>query len=432
MTTHARLLWIGHTPACFDARRVDSLYSPVEGDLVDRSTAVFCRDVADAQRSRRGFRATQVVAAGPIEVEALVRVHGRSISVDYRRYVSPLLDLEARLTGNVEYDAVELLGVSLHLDRGGTWIQDSAGNTATLKPYRALMEPLPGAAVLGDLDFLRDLPHDFLLREESEETIGDRVARVIGLKPRTGLNPSLLRTVSFPLQRASVAFDTETLFPLRIRAFPAPGTSLHALVGAGGTIEILYQDVAEASEDEPPAFSPPEDAHVFREETLPIDELVARAPFAIPLELYRSSTFAASERGTLTIDDTGERAHGTLLLEGTSKPDTTERSLLTLRFGNYLARDMARRNVALSEEGRPLEIAGRAAKLLDRRTLWEAGVPGADTAHAPIEIAWQQDGVYWFAIGHRLNEETFLELVEPHLRGVSDSEETATDETRDA
>jgi len=404
----------------------------MEGDLVDRSTGVFCRDVAEAQRSRRGFRATQVVAAGPIEAEALLRVHGRSISVDYRRYVSPLLDLEAQLTGNVEYDVAELLELSLYYDGRGTWLQDSARNTLTFKSYRALMEPLPGVSVLGELDFLRDLPHDFLLREESEETIGNRTARVIGLKPRTGLNPSLFRTVSFPLQRASVAFDAETLFPLRIRAAPAPGTSLRALTGAGGFIEILYQDVAEPSVDKPPAFSPPEDAHVFREETLPLDELVARAPFTIPLELYRSSDFAATERGTLTIDDAGQRAHGSLLLEGTSKTDAAERPLLTLRFGNYLARDMARRNVALSENGRPVEIAGREAKLLDRRTLWETGAPGADTAHAPIEIAWQRDGIYWFAIGHQLNEEMLLDVVEPHLRGASDSEEPATDETGDA
>ena len=384
---------------------------------MDPSTVEFCHAAVASHREQSGFRATQRIQAGPIDVEALVRVDGRSISVEYRRYVSPLIELEARLTGNVEYLADDLLGMSIHYDGETTWLHDAASNTSTAKSYRALMEPLPGVSAIGELGFLSDLVHEFLLREEKEETIDDRRVRVIGLKPKRQHFAHLLKTTAFPIRRATIAFDTETRFPLRVRIFPASGTSLEALVGPTAHVEVSYHDVVCDPDAELPRFTPPEGAHVFREESLAIDDLIAGAPFSIPLESYRVSGFSTAMLGVLTIDDAGERAHGTILLERERSKSEAESPLLTLRFGNYLARDMARRNVALSEQGTRIEVAGNTIKMLDRRSLWEETVPGVDAARAPIEVAWEQDGAYWFAIGLGVGENTLRRMATHHLTG---------------
>ena len=402
----------------------------MEGDLVDRTTVVFCRDVADAARSRRGFRAVQTVTAGPIEFEARVRVHGPAISVEYRRYVSPLVDLEERLTGNAEFLADELVALSFQFDGQVTWLYDATTGTAIEKPYRALSEPLPGVWAVADLGFLRDLPHDFLLRERDTETIDGRPTRVIDLKPRMPLVSGLLRVTSFPIERATVAFDVETLFPSRILVHPAARSSLQALIGSGG-VEIRYGDVVEEPAAEPISFAPPEDAHVFREQALGISDLAERAPFEISLGPFASSGFTPVEPGTLTMNDAGDRAHGTILLEGDATPGSAN-SIVTLRFGNYLARDMARRNTAISEQGDAFEIAGRTVKMLDRQSMWEESLPSAQTADAPIEFAWQEGGVYWFAIGHRLDKAAFRTLIETRVREGSSGEGHDADGSRDA
>ena len=391
---------------------------------------MFCRDVARAARSRRGFRAVQTVAAGPIDIEALVCVRGSSVSVEYRRYVSPLVELEAKLTGNAEFFTDELLALSFQFDGHMTWLYDATTNTAIEKPYRALSEPLPGVWAIADLGFLRDLPHDFLLRERDTETIDGRPARVIDLKPRIPLAPGLVRVMSFPIERATVSFSTETLFPSRIFVHPAARSSLQALIGPGG-VEIRYSDVVEEPAAEPVSFSPPEDAQVFRERTHSISDLADRAPFEIPLGPFMDSGFAPAERGTLTINDAGDRAHGTILLEGDATTGSAN-SIVTLRFGNYLARDMARRNTTISEQGDTFEIAGRLVKVLDRQSLWDENLPAAETADAPVEFAWEEDGVYWFAIGHRLDKAAFRTLIETRVREHSDSEARSKDGSRDS
>jgi len=330
--------------------------------------------------------------------------------------VSPLVELEAKLTGNVEFAADDLLTLSIHYDGRTTWLHDAATDTAVAKPYRTLMEPLPGVSVVGELGFLRDLAHEFLLREEDEETVADRRSRVIGLKPKNAHVAQLLKSTSFPIRKATIAFDAESHFPLRIRVFPASGTSLHALVGSGNHVEVSYHDVLQEPAEELAAFAPPEGARVFREETLPVTELIEQAPFSIPLEPYQAEEFSATARGILTLEDAGDRAHGTLLLEGQPAEDGSEPPLLTLRFGNYLARDMARRNATLSELGEELEIAGETARLLNRRPLWEEAVPGVDPDKAPLEISWQQEGVYWFAIAHGVDEESLRRMVSGHMR----------------
>jgi hypothetical protein len=182
-------------------------------------------------------------------------------------------------------------------------------------------------------------------------------------------------------------------------------------------VEVGYHDVVHQPIGELPRFEPPEGVHVFREETLAVDDLIERAPFPVPLEPYGAHGLTPVARGILTIDDAGERAHGTLLLEGGPRGNGSDPPLLTLRFGNYVARDMARRNVTLSELGDAIEIAGNIVRLLDRRAVWEENVPGVDAARAPIEVSWKQDGVHWFAIAHGIDKDALRRMASSHLSG---------------
>ena len=101
---------------CFDM--TDDAAQPV---------ATFARAVAEAARDLSGFEATQTVEAGPIRVVARIRHHRPEVlTVEYRSYANPLLDLEERLTGDVDYSADELIGLSLHYDGRQTWCHDAS------------------------------------------------------------------------------------------------------------------------------------------------------------------------------------------------------------------------------------------------------------------------------------------------------------------
>ena len=333
---------------------------------------------------------------------------------------TPLLrctELEERLTGNVEYTSQELVGPSFHFNGRGTWIYDAATQVAVWKPYRALMEPVPGISTFGELEFLRDLTRDFLIREQEDVSSDRPSTRVLVLKPKTQVRHHLLKSITFAIHKATVTFDQETLFPVRIRVVPIPGSLAHTITGETGSILIEYNNVRLIGEDETsPPFFPPESARVFREESLPAAKIIQRVPFPLSVRPFVERGYEpVDQQNALTIDEANGRAYATLMLTPKTEEERAAASYMVLRVGNYLSRNMARRRVTLSEKGEEHPIHGHPARYLDRRSLWNEHLPEAEASHAPEEWTWEHEGVFWFLAGFGVGEQKLRGIVEAYL-----------------
>ena len=366
----------------------------------DLSVPAFARAVVDASMNLSGFEATETVEAGPIRVVARIRCHRPDRrAVEYETYIHPLLELEEKLTGDAEYTPEDLAGLSLHYDGQRTWLYDASTGVCIVKPSRSLFEPLPDMPVLGEIEYLRDLPHDFLLRELGTETLDGRDVRVLSLKPKRLHRTHAFKAITFLARRASVTFDEETLFPLRLSFSLTPSSQTHRMLGPNGTVTIRYSGVRLAS-DPPPPFAPPEGTRVFREDWVPIDELTKRLPFPLSLRPFDKEEFVAIDGHALLAEDAEHgRAYCTAAFLRRGESETEATALVTLRAGNYLSRNMARRRSSAAEDGVNLAIGGQDARFLDRRKLWEEHAAGIDSAAAPCELSWERDGIFWFLIG---------------------------------
>jgi len=365
------------------------------------SVSEFARLASAASRQRVGFEATQITESSGLRIEAMVRRLGsRSIHAEYRTYQSPWTELEETLSGQVEFIGDELCGFGLHCEGQLTWVYDPSTNTAIRKIGCRLFEPIPGLATVGELAFLDTLTTDFLLRDMGDERIDERAVRRISLKPKQAYRSQLLSTMSFPILKATVDFDTETFFPLSISFVPSSGSAAASIVGTNATIRITYKDVRLLeSPDSVDPFAPPTDARVFQESHVSIQDLPDSVPFPMPLHAIFDHEFEAGEWPTLlTIDTENERAYVTAHFSaaGNSTAGDLPSPRLTLCVGNYMSRNMARRRTTFSEREKTPSLDAPPVKLLDRSELWEQGLPGIDTQHAPVEAFFEKDDTFWF------------------------------------
>ena len=365
------------------------------------SVAEFARLASAASKERIGFEATQVTESNGLRIEAAVRRHGsRSIHIEYLVYQSSWTELEETLSGQVEFIGDELCGLVLHCEGQATWVYDPSTDTAIRKIGSQLFEPILGLATLGELAFLDTLTQDFLLRDMGEERIDEHVVRRIALKPKQDYRSQLLSAMTFPIRKATIDFDIETLFPASISLVPSSGSPAASIIGTDATISITYKDVRllEGPDSVNP-FTPPADTHIFEESRVSVQDLADSVPFSMPLFALLDRGFETGDRpALLTIDAESERAYATVHLSAASdsSEEGTPSPRLTLCVGNYMSRNMARRRTTFSEIGQPHSKESLPVKILDRSKLWEQRLPGIDTQHAPVEAFFEKDGVFWF------------------------------------
>ncbi|MFQ6117512.1 MAG: outer membrane lipoprotein carrier protein LolA [Candidatus Bipolaricaulia bacterium] len=387
---------------------------------MSQSAIELARAAMSAYEKLESFEATQRISAGPINAEARVRFKKPGkITAEYRSYQDPLSEFEEKLTGGPEFAADDLIGMQIVCDGRGTWLHDSGSNAATHKPGRALYTPLPGADVLAEIGFLRDLTRDFLLRDEGEETIAGRAARRLGLKPKAQHRSLLLKEEVFPVEKATLALDSETHFPLRITYIPSRGSALSYVVGPSTTIVIEYESVRLNDVDEQLfVFTPPDGALIFREETAARDVLENKLPFDLHLDVLQECGYKLyGDRATLTIGEEKGRAYTLLTLvprqqTGEGEPAT---HLLSLRVGNYLSPNMSRRRAFLAERGERISLDDISARFLDRGALVKDQLPEA-AGRKILEVGWEHDGVWWFLLGEELDKEALVELAKALAR----------------
>jgi len=374
------------------------------------SVGDFARSAVAAYRRLSGFEATETIRGGAFEIKGRVRfLRPERVSVEYSIYRDPIEQLDEALTAAREFTGDELLGMWIAYDGHQTWVYDPKTNVAIKKPWRALFEPLPGIDSIAEIGFLDWLTQGFLLRDAGTEVMAGRKARVIGLKPKRPYRSQLLLSVSFPILRGSVGFDEETLFPLRITFFPSRGSALFPLLGPDRPITIEYNDLRlEPPEPEAFNFSPPDDARVFVEEPIDRDRPIDRLPFPLAIDPILNRGFQILEGGTSAVDEKNEKGYCTIVF---ARKDGDQTPLLTLRAGNYLSRNMSRRKRLIGEKGENIELSGRPARLLDRRSLWDYALQDGET-HPLSEVSWERDGLFLFLIGDGIEKEELISLAD--------------------
>jgi len=372
------------------------------------SIGSFIRSVRSASRNWSGFQATQTIETAGTRVEADIRRLSRgAISIRYAAYESSWIQLEEVLTGDVEFVGEELCGLQLDSHDAFTWIYDPSRELVISKPGRHLFEPLPGIAALGETDFLQTMARDYLVRDLGEHNRDDRRVRRIALKPKHALRLHLLSTESFPVRKAVVDVDLETLFPLHISLTPSDDAPAAQLLAPNAAIRISYRDVRLLASAEPPtAYDPPADARVFEERpitTEALDDIFPGRLVLDPLEAHGFDVRRAAGNATVST----ENDRGFLVLDVPSADASPSNDgpspHIAITLGNYTSHNMARRRKTFSEHGEPA-IDDENLRLLRRAPLWNETVPGIDDRHAPMDVFFEASDILWFVTGVGLDD----------------------------
>lgn len=373
------------------------------------SIVEFARDVVERSRALAGFEATESLHAGPIEAKAHVRFRAPDrVIVEYSEYKNPIAEADDLLGGEVEFGADDLTALTLTYDGRFTWHANSRTDTTLCRNGRTLYEPLPGYDAIAEVGFLNELTHDFLIRDAGESEVNGRATRTLGLKAKRSRLGQLLRVVTYPFERGLIDFDLETHFAVRIRFRPLPQSPLHAILESDGWIDVSYSDVRLHPPDETAfAVESRDDAHQFTETFVGVGDLADALPAATRLAALSRAGFQIVEPAVLVTDGSHKRGYAKVYLVRRSESEA-EDALLTLRFGNYISRLMARRRTLVSERGEEVTIAGVTARYLDRRSLWAEGAPEPDL-QPPSDVSWEQDGIFWILSAEGLSKEEILE-----------------------
>jgi len=382
-----------------------------------------------AHRDSKGFEATQTIRASGLEVVARIRhLPPHRLTVEYSSYRSPFLDLDELLTGNPEFTGEDLTGMSFVTDGRTTWVHDPGKAVAWHKPHRWLFDPVPGGASIGELAFLATLTKDFLLRDAGTETVRGRSTHRLGIRPKQPFHTDLVRSTRFVIRHGVIAFDEETLFPVRITLYPIPDTPVYAICGPSGALTIEYNDVRTT----PPGedlfeFTPPDGTRSFHEKDVSLDEAHSHAPFPFSVDGLLERGFAPLPGGIhLTAEQDEERGYLTALLAlpGGDGPE----AMLTVRAGNYLSPNMGRRRAAIADAGEPLPLGDATARLLDRSDAWSEHLPVMEKAQHHLELAWERDGVFWFLAAEGVVRDDLIELADTLVRSDAAAVPTPNDD----
>lgn len=369
----------------------------------------FLRRTTEAARRRTAYEARQTLRAGDIEAVAHVRARPPDrLIVAYDAYRNPLAEWSDRMGLGFAPAADDLVGTTLVYDGRTTWHISAKTGVATVRPGRVLAEPLPGIDALGEIGFLADLTRDALVRDIGEDTKGGRPRRVVAMKPKRERAAHLLRVTTYPYERATLTLDVESLFPAQIRFLPAASSALRLLLGDREVV-VDYEDVREGTPDEA-AFAPPATPgmRVFRESATTGGDIPAGWPFPADVASLVDLGYRVAE-GTswLSKEDGADRGYAFSIW---LPPSETPRGTLTLRVGNFLSRDMARRRAWIAEHGEETTLGSRTGRWLDRHSLWPEETPAPADVPNILEASWDADGVFWILSAEGIDAATLREL----------------------
>lgn len=371
--------------------------------------ADFARAASAAVRDWVTYDAVETIRAQGIEVTARVRAFsGDRIAVSYTTYQSTLSEMDDLLGGQAEFVREDLEGATLTYDGRSTLYVSPTATFALRTPGRRLYEPIPGFNALAELRCLDDLARDYLLRDGGIGTSDARATRVVGLKPKRSHTASLFRIASFPVERAEVAFDEETLFPLRIGFLPSRDAPFAAIPAKDPWVTVEYGDIRRAADGESgPLPEAPAGARLFEERYVNVEDAAQLGPISLPLATLRELGLEPADgMARVTLDEPSERGHVALVLVQEDEQGHAE-GTISLWMGNYVSRRMARRRILAGERGEAVDLGGSTARFFDRRSLW-GDHPDASRLPDIADIAWDRDGLFYVLTAEGLQRERLL------------------------
>ena len=391
---------------------------------MERSISELAHAAMKACEDLEGFSATETVSAGQIKAEARIRYRRPGkITLEYRTHEDPLAEFEEKLTGS-EFIPSELLGMQIVHDGHGTWLHDVKRNVAIKKLGRRLYSPLRLPDGIAEIDMMCHLTRDFLLRDEGQEEINGKKTHKIGLKPKTPERMSLFKDEIFPLKRALLSIDAETLFPLRILFYPTQRSPLYYIAGPSTPITIEYKDLLFAvPSDDLFSFTPSEETRIFTEQEVGRKHLAGKLPFALPLDQITDRGYELyNDRVTITANESGDRAYAFLSFEKEGS-DGKQATGISLRVGNYLSPDMNRRRALLADNGEEIDLGEAKGRIIDRSALLKDEIPES-VRRTLLEIGWQQDDVHWFLLGEGVDKDDLVGIATALVNGGEETDQT--------
>ncbi len=361
-----------------------------------------------AYQSCDSFKANQTVTAGQIYVQAAVTFKKpRKVELEYSSYQDPVFELEEKLTGGPEFTTQDLITMRIIYDGKNTWFHHRQSDLTIKRLGKVVPSPLGRTEVMAQIGFLSNLTADFLLRDEDEGTVNGREVRRLGLKPKARRRSLFLKEEIFELERATLALDTETWFPVKITTYSSFPES---------QITVEYQDVKmNGIKDANFDFQPPGEAKVFKEKVLKFENLKQKLPFQIKTSRIGAGGEyeLSSDKIHVIMSEDGKRAYTTLNFYQTPGDKNRGGYGLTLphgyelKVGNYLSKNMNRRQAFLAENGERINLRDIKATLANRGEKVKDHLPHIDQLHI-YEIGWQKEEVFYFLLGQGIDREELV------------------------
>lgn len=372
----------------------------------------FAKKAMNAYQKLDSFKARQTVTSGQIYVKAQVCFKKPSkVSLEYQRYQDPMLDLEEEVTGGPEFVTQDLIAMRIIFNGKNTWFYHRESDLAVERWGRVLPSPLGQIEVMAQIGFLTNLISDYLLRGEGQGTVNNREVIKLGIKPKARSRSLFLKEEIFDFDRASLALDAETWFPLKITSYSSY---------RNGQITVEYQDV-ELNEIQNEAFDfePSEGTKVFQEKIFKFEELGDQLPFEVDTSKLDSHNEyqLASENISVIMNKEGDRAYTTLNFYHAPNREEKNKFGLNLphgyqlKIGNYLSKNMNRRKQFLSEKGEEVSLEGIKVTLTNRGQMVKDRLPHIDQLEI-YEIGWEKEGVFYFLLGQGIKQDELVSIAQ--------------------
>lgn len=371
------------------------------------------RKAMDCFEGLESFSAHQTITSGPTYVEADVTYKKpNKVTVEYTEYQDPLEELEIDISGGAEFTSEELQNSLILYNGKKTWLHNRTQNTAIQKRGRSVPSPFGKTEVLAEVGFLSNLTGDFLLKQQGKGKVNDKAVHRLNLKPKVSRRSYFLKEEVFVLQKASLALDAETGFPLKITYHPGP-QSVYSSPREGRQITVEYTDLQfNTTSDEQYEFDPTRVGKVFTEKPVPTEELNEEIDLSLDISAFEEAGLEPLTPTTsLFVNDTDDKLYFSLTLVDSDASGEQVPSTIQCLAGNHLSPEMKRHRSFVFDKGSEISIDNVEGQIADRAKQIREKLPeGLD--QDMYEIGWEKQGEFYYLLGQGIDRSKMIEIAE--------------------
>lgn len=379
----------------------------------------FAKKAMERYRSFDSFQAKQTVSAGKLSIEARIKFRKpRNLSLEYISYEDPYEEFAKEYSGGAEYLSGELEKCHLNYDGRYTIMHDRDRDTAVKRKGKDLQDPFGELDVFGQLGFLKNLIADFLLKGEGKGEIDGKEVYRLGLKPKVNRRSLFLKSEVFDLDRAVMAVDVDSGFPLKITYYPGEDSSSMGEEKGAQQIVTEYSNVRfDGVEKNVFEFDKEKVDKFFVTDFVSPDELEEKVDFPVDLSSPEDEDFGLiGDKLSLMESGDGDKFYASADFLRYERSGDTPPDYLMLRFGNYLSREMGRHRSYVSGDGESVQLGDREATLVDRGEAMKGKMP-EELRQSSFELGWEKEGQFFYMLSRGQKREEFLSLAEDMFAG---------------